>query len=160
MAAVLAVVVALYGLVYDCAGLIARQEMRDVTAQLRQRVADDVPLLVSAQASAAFRVCGGDLLKRGIGWLPDWRLTAGQVYEGWISAGCPEAFWLIVSHSDFHTTDRVLSDLSPLCTIQDTVMSQGTGAYLIRHPEDPRNKGGPTVTSQSNGVSIITPGEE
>jgi len=137
---VLAVVVAVYGLVHDREGLVARQEMRSVTAALRQRVADDVPLLVSAQASAAFRVYGGDLLKRRIGWLVDWRLTAKQVYEVWISVGCPEAFWLVLSHSDFHMTDDVFAALSPFCVVQDTVMSHGSGAYLIKNLSDPRDK--------------------
>ena len=108
------------------------EEMRAVLTRLSQYEPEPSPTLVSKCASYAFRLYSGENHLVKIVWLPEWELTFDQIRNGWLRAGCPQRFWLVLTGDDFQHVGRLWPILSGFCNLGHPITEGLCGAYFLQ----------------------------
>ena len=107
------------------------EEMRTVLERLVQSERDLPPILVSKSASYAFRLYFTPRGRTKVVWLPQWIISFDQVSQGWLQAGRPERFWLVLTGRDFNHISKVSPPLLKFCAVRKEITEGVSGAFLL-----------------------------
>lgn len=108
------------------------EEMRTVLARLSQYEPEPSPILVSKCASYAFRLYSGENHLVKTIWLSEWELTFDRICNGWLRAGCPQRFWLVLTGADLRHVERLWPILSGFCDLRHPITEGLSGAYFLQ----------------------------
>ena len=130
LAVALVAIIAL-GLCFSGSQLLVRQEIRDVAQEILRRADGHAPILLDPPAHNIFRLYGGPLLKRRIVWLREWESPVKEVHNGWVEAGRPSRFWIVITYLDAPTISRLRTGIAPFCKVADVILEGNSGAMLL-----------------------------
>jgi len=107
------------------------EEMRTVLRRQSEVESGRTPVLVSKGASYAFRLYSDECALAKTVWLPEWTLTHDQIGSGWLRAGRPQRFWLVLTGADFRYMAPAWHVLSRFCMVRQKIEEGVCGAYLL-----------------------------
>ncbi|MBN1593925.1 MAG: glycosyltransferase family 39 protein [Candidatus Coatesbacteria bacterium] len=111
--------------------LFVRQDVRDVAREIYKRGRPGIPILVDPPAHNIFRLYGGPLLSRKIVWLKNSEDRVKSLDSGWIEAGRPAEFWVIITNPKKDELNKFGVAISQYATLKDLITEGDSGAVLL-----------------------------